>query len=290
MSPPSDGLKSLRTAADILARFTRQTPTQESGEIIRALGLSRSTGYRFLHGMIQLGFLDRDPATGQLRLGLSFIQLGHLAQEQFALVQVARPFMEELAQETQETVLLAFLRNGRAYCAEKVESTQRIRLSFDRGASLPLHAGASSKVLLAQLPIQEVVRVIRRAGLPRYTANTITSPDRLKRELAEIRRRGYAISSEEVDPGAWAISAPILGSHDGTIAGLTLSGPLQRLTRTREADWIEAVCRIAARISAKLGYVSPASGPQARTEVRRGAATNRGNRGGGRGRHGFHNP
>ncbi len=262
-------MKSLRKAAEILARFTRESPTPAAAEIIRALRLPRSTGYRFIRAMTELGFLDRDPSTDRLRPGLSFIQLGHLAQEQFELVQVARPFMEELARETQETVLLPFLRNIRAYCAEKVESTQRIRLSFDRGASLPLHAGASAKILLAQLPDEEVQRIIRRAGLPKYTANTITSPARLKQELAEIRQRGYATSYEEVDPGAWAISAPILGSPDGTIAGLTISGPLQRLTPKVEADWIDAVCRMAARISAKLGHISPAKAANATAMLRR---------------------
>lgn len=270
MSLPSGALKTLHRAADILAQFTRERPSQEPAEIIRTVGLPRSTGYRFLQAMIKLGFLDRDPATGRLRPGLSFIQLGHLAQEQFELVLVARPFMEELAQDTQETVLLPFLRNGRAYCAEKVESTHRVRLSFDLGASLPLHAGASSKILMAQLPPAEVDRVIRQGGLPRYTANTITSPARLKAELAKIRGQGYATSYEECDPGAWAFSAPILGSPDGTIAGLTLSGPLQRLTPKSEAEWIEAVCRTAARISAKLGHASTGPQPERTERLRRG--------------------
>lgn len=270
MSLPSGALKTLRRAADILAQFTRETPSQEPAKIIRAVGLPRSTGYRFLQAMLKLGFLDRDQAAGRLRPGLSFIQLGHLAQEQFELVLVARPFMEELAQETQETVLLPFLRNGRAYCADKVESPHRVRLSFDLGASLPLHAGASSKILLAQLPPAEVDHFIRNVGLTRYTANTITNPTRLKVELAKIRRQGYATSHEEFDPGAWAFSAPIPGSPDGTIAGLTLSGPLQRLAPKRETEWIEAVCRTAGRISAKLGHASPGRQREKTASLRRG--------------------
>ena len=220
------------------------------------MGTPRSTGYRFLQAMIELGLLDRDAVSGRLRPGLSFVALGQLAQQQFELGQVARPFMEELSLETQETVLLAVLREGHAYCAEKVESVQRVRLSFDLGARLPLHAGASSKILLAQLPEVEVTRVIRTRGLPRYTPKTIVNPMSLHRELARIRKDGYAVSLEEFDPGAWAISAPIYGSRDGTIAGLTLSGPLQRLAPQRKAEWITAVCRTAARISAKLGYTS----------------------------------
>jgi DNA-binding IclR family transcriptional regulator len=206
--------------------------------------------------MIELGLLDRDAASGRLRPGLSFVTLGQLAQQQFELGQVARPFMEELALETQETVLLAVLRGGHAYCAEKVESVQRVRLSFDLGARLPLHAGASSKILLAQLPETEVEHVIRKHGLPRYTPKTIVKPTALHQELARIRKDGYAVSLEEFDAGAWAISAPIYGSRDGTIAGLTLSGPLQRLTPQRKAEWIIAVCRTAARISTKLGHTS----------------------------------
>jgi IclR family KDG regulon transcriptional repressor len=254
MSGATESLKSLRRAAQILGQFSARNPDCGPGEMIRTLGVPRSTGYRFLQAMIELGLLDRDAATGRLRPGLRFVALGQLAQQQFELGQVARPFMEELALETQETVLLAVLREGQAYCAEKVESVQRVRLSFDLGARLPLHAGASSKILLAQLPETEAERVIRTRGLPRYTPKTIVNPIALHRELTRIRKDGYAVSLEEFDAGAWAISAPICGSRDGTIAGLTLSGPLQRLTPQRKAEWIIAVCRTAARISTKLGY------------------------------------
>jgi DNA-binding IclR family transcriptional regulator len=270
----ADSLKSLRRAAQILAQFTPRTPTREPLEIIRAVGLPRSTGYRFVQTMVELGLLDRDADTGRLRPGLSFVSLGQLAQQQFELGRVARPFMDTLARDTEETVLLAVLRDGRAYCAEKVESVHRIRLSFDLGASLPLHAGASSKILLAQLAEAEVDRVIRRHGLPRFTHRTITTAARLKTELARIRQRGYAVSIEEYDPGAWAISAPVAGSRDGTIAGLTLSGPVQRLTPERQAEWIAAVCRTAGMISMKLGHVAPPSdGPRARRRTRGRAGT-----------------
>jgi IclR family acetate operon transcriptional repressor len=262
MSRPTESLKSLRRAAQVLAQFSGGTPSREPGEIVRAVDFPRSSTYRLLQTMVELGLLDRDATTGRLRPGLSFVALGQLAQQEFELGEVARPFMEELAFETQETVLLAVLRGGLAYYAEKVESIQRIRLSFDLGARLPLHAGASSKILLAQLPESEVQRIIRTHGLPRYTARTITDPTALMRELGRIRRDGYAVSVEEFDPGAWALSAPIHGSRDGTIAGLTLSGPVQRLTPQRRADWIAAVCRTAARISTKLGHPTIEAGSE----------------------------
>ncbi len=254
MSRATDSLKSLRRAAEILAQFSGTSPSRDAGEIIRTVRIPRSTGYRFLQAMIELGLLDRDHSTGRLHPGPSFVALGQLAQQHFELGRVARPFMEELAHDTQETVLLAVLREGQAYCAEKVESVQPVRLSFDLGASLPLHAGASSKMLLAQLTPAEVERVVRKRGLQRYTERTIVNPVALHRELARIRRNGYAVSVGEFDAGAWAISAPIHGSRDGTICGLTLSGPVQRLTAERRAEWITAVCRTAARISAKVGY------------------------------------
>jgi DNA-binding IclR family transcriptional regulator len=254
MSQATESLKSLRRAVQILGQFSARTPDRDPGEIIRAMAVPRSTGYRFLQAMIELGLLDRDGTSGRLRPGLSFVALGQLAQQQFELGQVARRFMEELALETEETVLLAVLREGQAYCAEKVESAHRVRLSFDLGVRLPLHAGASSKILLAQLTDTEVERVIRKHGLPRYTPRTIVSPSALHRELGRIRNDGYAVSLEEFDLGAWAISAPIYGSRDGTVAGLTLSGPLQRLTPQRRAAWIAAVCRTAARVSTKLGH------------------------------------
>jgi len=118
---------------------------------------------------------------------------------------------------------------------------------------MPLHAGASSKILLAYLPAEEQDRIMER-GLPRYTENTITDPIQLKKELAGIREKGYAYSDQELDSAAKAIAAPIRDHSGKAIAGLSLAGSVDRFNEENLERYIRLVKECADKISKVLGY------------------------------------
>jgi DNA-binding IclR family transcriptional regulator len=118
-------------------------------------------------------------------------------------------------------------------CIEKVESEHPVRMTMEVGTRRLPHAGASSKVILAYLPDEEIQDIIREKGLPKLCINTITDPGELSTELAEIRGREYALSQEETDLGAWGVATPILDRNGIAIAGIGVAGPLSRYSEER---------------------------------------------------------
>ncbi len=121
--------------------------------------------------------------------------------------------------------------------------------------SLPLHAGASSKVLLAYKEEPFVDLFLKeRAPLIRFTDATITDPVRLKSELGLIKKRGFAFSDQEVDSGVRGIGSPIRNHRGDVIAGLSIAGPAERIDDARLPRLIALVTGTADRISGELGY------------------------------------
>jgi len=202
---------------------------------------------------VRHGFLRGDPDTPQYGLGLSALRLGLLAQQSFGLVEVARPFMKDLSVLTNETVLLTAVTGTKGVVLERVESQEPVRYSlFQRAATIPLHCGASSKILLAYLEEGERETIIQKEGLKRFTPNTITDVKQLKDHLREIRKKGYAYSDQEVDRGARCVAAPIIDGSGGLIAGLSVAGPAYRMNRRKANSYAKLVIQYANKISSEL--------------------------------------
>jgi DNA-binding IclR family transcriptional regulator len=162
--------------------------------------------------------------------------------------------MKSLSSLSGETVLLTVISGWEAICIEKVETNRLIKLSLERGSSLPLHAGASSKILLAYQEDSFIDSMFEKTHLTKFTDNTITDPIRLKKELKVIVKQGFAFSDQEVDLGARAIGAPIFDHKGKVVAGLTVAGPRERITNKNIPKLIRLVKEAAQKASYDLGY------------------------------------
>ena len=222
-------------------------------EISRELGFPKSTVYRLIKALMKYDLMEQDRGSRGYRLGIRLFQMGNIVKYQRRVGDVARPFMEELRNLTKETVMLGVIEGHKALVLREVEGMHPIRMTFDEGRTMPLHAGASSKILLAYLSAEEQDRIME-GGLPRYTENTITDPIQLKKELAGIREKGYAYSDQELDSGAKAIAAPIRDHSGKAIAGLSLAGSVDRFNEENLERYIRLVKECADRISKVLGY------------------------------------
>ena len=247
--------QSLAHGLNLLLLFDTAHSSFTVAELSNRLKYSQSKTYRMVRTLVRYDLLQENPGTARYSLGLSALRIGLLAQQSLNLSQVARPFMKELASIARETVLLTVVNGNRAVCLERVESEGAIRYTmFQPGASVPLHCGASSKILMAYLPEEEWNRIIAKEGLRRYTLNTITQKSRLRSHLREIRRKGYAFSDQEVDPDVRAIAAPILNATGQLVAGLSIAGPAYRISKRRVGVLKKTVIEYAQRISSQLGY------------------------------------
>ncbi|MBX5490027.1 MAG: IclR family transcriptional regulator [Chloroflexi bacterium] len=238
---------------DVLLLFDEQHPVLTAAEVARRLGMSRSTTYRYLQSLRSYQLVEEDEAGGY-RLGPRVFHLARVARQGLGLSEIALPLMRELAARFGEAVLLTRRAGNHVVCVERVESRYPMRLSYERGQLLPLHAGASAKVILAFLAPAEIDAALARP-LPRYTERTVTEPERLRADLAAIRAAGYAVSEGEVDPGVRAVAAPIHHASGEIAAGLTVVGPAFRLDERVLPAVVDAVRAAARTISQRLADI-----------------------------------
>ncbi len=216
-------------AIDVLLLFNEQRPVLTAEEVAELLEMSRSTTYRYLLSLRSYGLVEEGNTNGEFRLGPAVFQLARVARKGLGLSEVALPVMRELVDQTGESALLTCRSGLHVVCVERVESPHIVRLSYERGQVLPLHAGAAAKVLLAYLKPSEIDAVLSAAPLPHYTERTVTDPDTLLTQLKDIRAKGYAVTDGEVDVGVRGVAAPILGTNEQAIAGISVAGPAFRL-------------------------------------------------------------
>jgi DNA-binding IclR family transcriptional regulator len=246
-------LQTIEKASEVLALFDREHPEWGVREVAEALGLAKSSAHDLLTSLEQVGLLGKNDE-GRYRLGWRLVTLSETLLATTELRREARPIMEELADQYRETLHLAVLDDTKVVYADKLEGKQAVRVELTSlGTRLYAHCSAVGKVLLAYQPEENVKRIIKAEGLPRFTANTITDASELEQALAKVRKQGYAIDQEEILPDLCCIGAPIHNCTGQVIAAISMSIPAYRFQRS-QVELRKAVMRTGTLISERLGY------------------------------------
>lgn len=221
-------------------------------DIVAETGLPKTTCHRILGTLTHSGLLRVDEQ-GRFGPGALLLAMGMNFLSQTDIRTLARPLMEELTAETQETCHLGVMQFPWVVYLEKVESPLAIRMHSEVGALNPIYCTGLGKSLLAFSPVDVVDQV---CGMPMEarTEHTITNPEKLRLELNSIRERGFAIDDVENEVGIRCVGAPILGHDGNAVAALSLAGPENRLTMNVAMDLGPELAHTARRISAQLGY------------------------------------
>ena len=218
------------------------------------LGLHKSTVHRLLAVMQHNGFVEREPGSTKYRLGWRIFELGITAASHLDILERAKPYVTQLVETTGETAHLGVLRQGEVVSLVNVESRYTVRTPATVGRHIPLHCTSQGKAILAFLPPDQVARRLKGHVFTRHSANTILSKDRFLADLALVASRGYAVDNEEFEEGLRCIAAPVR-DHSGDVAGaISIAGPTFRVTGARLPALSREVKRIAAELSAALGY------------------------------------
>jgi DNA-binding IclR family transcriptional regulator len=246
---------SVDKALRLLRSFTAERPMWGVRELSGHLGFSPATVQRMLQTLRSHGFVDQDPETRQYRLGSIYYTFLNTLQSGLPVSRAALPFMKQLLARTRETVHLNVIDGCHRLCIETIESGQPLKASMPIGSRSPLHAGASSKCLLAYSPQEYIETFFGRGALSPVTENTITDPSRLRAELELIRSQGYAASLGEHNPGLGSLSAPVL-NHRGVLqAALSLAIPEIRFRiDDHRRLCLQELTKMAGDISKIMGY------------------------------------
>jgi len=223
-------------------------------ELGRRLGVHKATASRLVSTLKERGLVERDPSTDKFRLGVGLIRLAGAAMAGLDLVHLARPVLEDLAETTRETVNLALLDGDSVMHVDQIAGTRSVVSVSWVGRRTPVHCTSNGKVLLAFLDEAERERLLA-LPMERRTSSTVVDRAELRAQLAEVVRRGYAFTVEELEEGLNAVAAPIRGADGGVVAAVSAAGPAFRLRRSDIPRVGRIVMDAAGAISRRMGYV-----------------------------------
>ena len=248
------GVQVLDRTCDILECLANHGPELGLSEITDDLGLSKSTVHRLLRALELRAYVRRIPVTSKYGLGTKLVELGFKASNTDGLVTHAGRYLTRLVAETGETVHLGVLRDGVVVSLSAVESPKTLRTPSNVGEWTGAHSSSIGKCLLADLDSDELALFLSSRELTSFTTNTISTEKELARELAKVRRQGFAVDDEEHEYGLLCIGAPIFDQTGRVKAALSIAGPANRLGPRVMTERLGAVKRAATELSVELGY------------------------------------
>jgi DNA-binding IclR family transcriptional regulator len=248
-------IQSIERAAAILRLLSGQTHRLGLGELSGELDLPKGTVHGLLRTLQRVGFVEQDAESGKYQLGAALLHMGSSYLDGNELRTRAINWSDALAARSEESVRIGTLHENRVLVVHHVFRPDDSRQALEVGALLPVHATAMGKALLAHH--QYLAAELSGAGLRAYTGSTITDLYRLRRELLDVRERGWAIDREELIEGEVSVASPIDDRRGLTVGAIGISGPPERLCEDGgPREELVAYVREAARaVSRELGAI-----------------------------------
>jgi DNA-binding IclR family transcriptional regulator len=243
-------------ALEVLSLLARHTEPLPAGSIARELGIPRSSTYHLLAVLRDRGFVTHLPEERRYGLGVAAYELGSAYQRQAPLQRLARPLLGRLVDETTHNAHLAVLHGRDVLYVIEERAPGRPLLVTDVGVRLPAPLTASGLAMLAALPPAQVRALFpHRDSLVQRDGHGPTSVSQLRRELTEVRNRGYAVEEGSVSEGLSSVARAVLDHTGHPVAGVAVTFPTDQVLENERARIVASVSRVAATLSARLGGV-----------------------------------
>jgi DNA-binding IclR family transcriptional regulator len=219
--------------------------------VSRALDVAPSTAHRLLTTLLLHDFVRRDSATRAYLPGRALLEIGLAAAGNLDIRRLARPVLEELTRELEETVHLVVRDGATVLFLDTVESPRAVRVTDRTGTTLPAHCTAAGKVLLAELDRVALWALLGSAPLARLTPRTRVERRDLEHELEHIREVRYATNFAESERGLSAVAAAIPDPGAVSTMAVTVSVPSEHIDHARVRRIADAVITAAQRVAAR---------------------------------------
>lgn len=249
---PGGTIQALDRALDVLTALAGGDGMTLS-ELSADLDQSVATMYRVLTTLERRAFVEMNADRQEWYVGAETYRLGSAFLRRTNVVERSRPVMRRLMQETGETSNLGIAKDGNVLFISQVETHESIRAFFPPGTLSPLHASGIGKALLSAYEDAHLNRLFRNKTLERFTDKTVISLPELRANLRRAREHGFAFDDEERKTGMRCVASPILNHHGEAVAGLSISGPVHRLTDDRVMRFGDLVRQGALEVSHALG-------------------------------------
>jgi len=250
-------VQSVHHALELFEVFRTSEKKEEFGvtELSKTLGLHKNNVFRLLATLESRGYIEQNMNTENYRLGIGIFNLGQKFINKLGILKLAKPFMEKIVEQVNESVYIGILREGSVIYLDIVEAPQTVRIVSRVGRDVPAYCTAIGKTQLAYASEEELNKIYMGARLRRYTDKTITSLPILKKHLREIGEKDYAIDDEEFEERVRCIALPIKDYLGVPVSALSVSGPASRITDEKMTEEILPVLKKYSReISKRLGF------------------------------------
>jgi DNA-binding IclR family transcriptional regulator len=247
------GTQSVIRALSLLKLFTADQPEWTLSQLVKKLKLNKTTTFRLLTALESEEMLARNPATDTFTLGPEMIVLGAKALRSNSLRVASRGELKSLAESVGETSSLEILAVPDVVIIDEILGDHLMGGVPSIGTRWTALATSTGKAIIAYLP-EDQQEAILKIPVPKFTPKTVTSPEALRKDLAEVKKRGFAVADEAIELGFIAIGAPVRNYEGEVVAAISIGGPVLRLSAKRIPQVAGLVRQSAARISDLLGY------------------------------------
>ncbi|MGI8680777.1 MAG: IclR family transcriptional regulator [Mycobacteriales bacterium] len=251
MKPPNYPIESVDNALRLLLALLER-PSMTVSDCSELLGVAPSTAHRLLAMLQYRGFVGQDPAARHYRAGPVLLKLGLAAVRDIDVRRAARPVLERLSLELDETVNLVVRQGADILFVDCVESPRIIRVGSRTGITLPAHCTSGGKALLAEMSREELREIYPNARLAKMTNHSLTKRTELEKRLAEVRARGYATNFGESENELSAVAVAIQGPHERPVGAIAVAAPKSRLPDDQVDKIVKALLQASKDISAEI--------------------------------------
>lgn len=223
-------------------------------EISEKVNLHKSTVHRLLATLIYKGYVEQEDKANKYKLTLKLFELGNKKIQKMDLITVARPYLKELVENTNEVVHLVVREGTEIIYVGKEESQNTIRTHSRIGNRRPLYCTAVGKSILSYMKDDEIEEIWNESNVEKLTEYTITDFNEFKKCLNEVRKKRYAVDEQENEIGVRCVGTSIF-NYKGEICGaISISGSIISFTKEKLEEFSKLIIEYAERISKELGY------------------------------------
>jgi len=252
-------VQSVDRALDILESFDYQAGELGVTELAERLHLPKNNVFRLLATLEVRGYIEQDKKTANYRLGMKPFEVANVFLHHLGFRRQARPIIEELVHQCNETAYLAVLDGSEVIYVLVEDTSLMVRVVSFPGRRLPVHCTAAGKAQLAHESADRLDSILQQQPMRALTEHTITDPQAFRDHLREVARLGYAVDNEEYESGVRCIAAPVRDYSRKVVASIGLSGPITRFSLERiEHELAPLVKTAAIKLSERLGYETAA--------------------------------
>ena len=257
VDPRDAGVQSVDRALSIIETLAEDDEGYRLSDLAVRTGLSTSTVHRLLATLESRRFVQFDRTASKWHVGARSFTVGATFARRRNFSAQAVPYLRKLRDLTRETANLAVVDDEFIVVLTRAESREIMRSLTKVGGRVAMVASGVGKAVLATYSDEDVNAIIRHHGMPRLTEKSIVRPSDLFRELAKIRRQGFAIDDEEACMGLRCIAAVVYNDCSEPLAAISVSGMTSRITDERLPALGETVREVATELTLALGGVMP---------------------------------